>query len=1440
MSKSATRSAARNRLFSNRPARYAMSRFALGLLRRFLLFWLAACWLAWPAQAQPPAGGAPHKLLFIATSNVPKGKFHELAKMAAPYGLAVDSYIVPLGAGAGALEPQRLKGHEAVLLDLPMRPQTLAAMGDIVKNIEAPYFAWLHESETPLAGGFDEKQLQNLIAYYENGGERNMKNFLALLSAIVHKKPAPADLPAPVVFPKSAVYHPKAPDLVFASVPEFLKFKGLSQAQIQGQAERPPIIALSIHQEYISGMQTGFIDDLVQRIEKTGAIAMPIYDRMLPAGDIGKLLRPFANEQPDAAPLADAIVSFQITLNAEGRRKEFEELGLPVIQATTYRTGDEAAWAADEHGLPMASIPFYMTQPEMAGVADIQIASAVRQGGDEAIAAIPAQMQSMADKALNLAALRRKPNAQKELALIFWNHPGGEKNVAASFMNVPRSLISVMKALRAAGYDVPEPPEEEKLIADVQRLLAPGYRDGELPGLLKDGLAALLPVAQYRQWLQSLPAATQAAMRKRWGEPERSAYVIQQGGKSYFVIPRLQMGRLALLPLMGRSDKGVDKNAGEGSLSEAALYHSTKADALPPHSYLAAYLWVRQGAMDEKALQAAKKHPLPPAASPARDALIHFGTHGTQEWLPGKERGLSLFDPPMLAVGDVPVVYPYIIDNVGEATQAKRRGRAVTISHQTAALRPAGLHDKLEEIHELLHKWLAQDEGAVKAQYAADILKMAEKERLMADMAWAPEKARAEFPAFVDALHVHLHELAQTIQPIGLHTFGEAATPGHRIATAMMMLGQPYQEAAARQAGVPESELDEALVINYEALDQNPGYRLLADSLDGKTPANLPEELQKQLEQGKAWWQALDASSENEGLLQALAGRYVPTSTGGDPVRNPDTLRTGRNLYGFDPSRVPPKQAWEAGKKAGDALIEAHRQQNGGKYPAKIAFSLWSAETMRHQGLLEAQALWLMGVEPVWNAGGRVEGVRLIPRQELGRPRVDVVISATGLYRDHFPNIMEKLAQAAKLASEAEGESEADNPIAANTRRIASKLRAGGMSEADALDAAQTRIFSSASGRYGTGINHAAMDTDQWQGKAEGDRKLARLYLSRMQYAYGPNAAKWGSTLAGDGEDEGGGKASGKESGKASAQDAPNLYAEQLRGTEGAVLSRTSNVYGMLTTDDPFQFLGGIGLAVRHLDGKAPQLYISNLRKAGGERLETAAQFLAKELSTRQFHPGYIKGLMAEGYAGTLEVLDATNNFWGWTAVSREIVRDDQWQEMMDVYVRDKHQLGLNQWFEKHNPHAQAQTIERMVEAIRQGYWRTDKQTLADLKARYVELARKYDVRSENAPFTAFVNDPASTAPAPGFGLEAPAAAAPAEQPAQPQAEQPPETPPEQAADTPPAETVRGMQLERQQPPPPPDGSDETDWQRLIAICALLALMAAGAASQARAGRKCR
>ena len=449
--------------------------------------------------------------------------------------------------------------------------------------------------------------------------------------------------------------------------------------------------------------------------------------------------------------------------------------------------------------------------------------------------------------------------------------------------------------------------------------------------------------------------------------------------------------------------------------------------------------------------------------------------------------------------------------------------------------------------------------------------------------------------------------------------------------------------------------------------------------------------------------------------------------------------------------------------------------------------------------------------------------------------------------------------------------------VAANTARIRALLKDRGLDEDSARDAAQTRIFSSEQGLYGSGLDDAALATDTWEGKNEGDHKLANLYLSRMQYAYGPDPRRWGKRLADIMSQPAGGSAQSASGGNAvsasgaspdgttanTTANAPgargealNLYAEQLRGTEGAVLSRSSNLYGMLTTDDPFQYLGGIGLAVRHLDGKAPELYISNLRTPGSGRVERASQFLSRELATRQFHPGYIKGLMAEGYAGTLEVLDATNNLWGWTAVAREIVRDDQWQEMVDVYVRDKHQLGLKDWFEQHNPHALAQTIERMLEAARQGYWQTDAQTLNELKERWQDLAQRFEVRSENARFMAYVQNGTGTRPkaapqapadapsaagnAPGFGLQAPSqpAAAPAA-PASSQTSTPPAEPPRQPPPQPakPVETVRGQRLEPvkqtdSQKPAPTD--EDPAWLRWLGALGIVLLILSGARHQKR------
>jgi cobaltochelatase CobN len=776
------------------------------------------------------------------------------------------------------------------------------------------------------------------------------------------------------------------------------------------------------------------------------------------------------------------------------------------------------------------------------------------------------------------------------------------------------------------------------------------------------------------------------------------------------------------------------------------------------------------------------------------DALVHFGTHGTQEWLPGKERGLSVNDYPMLAVGDVPVIYPYIVDNIGESTQAKRRGRAVIISHQTAPFAPAGLHEALTRIHDLLHAWLAQGSGEVREKLRAQFLEGVRRERIDKDLGWTAERIDRDFDTFLSEVHDHLHELSRAAQPMGLHTFGQGAEERWRIATVLLMMGKDYWHGVAG----PGEEADEMLVGDYERLTESTPYRKLrAILIDGADLSTLPEPARAPAAKAREWYEALGAQGEMRGLLAALDGRYIPTSYGGDPIKNPDALPTGRNMYGFDPSRVPTKAAWEAGKEALDKLVEAHRAKTG-HAPNKVAFTLWSVETMRHFGMLEAQALWALGVEPVWDAGGRVTDVRLVPRAALGRPRIDVVLSATGLYRDHFPNVMRQLAKAAKLAAEAD---EPDNPVARNSERIAQRLRARGLDADSAQRAAQTRIFSSESGRYGTGLDDAALATDTWKTQAEGDRKLAELYLSRMQFAYGPDESEWGQRGA-----------------KGDAK--LNLYAEHLKGTDSAVLSRSSNLYGMLTTDDPFQYLGGLALAVRHLDGKAPELYISNLRGQGAGRVEGAAQFLATELATRNFHPGYIKGLMAEGYAGTLQVLDGINNFAGWQSVAREIVRDDQWQEFMDVYVRDKHALGLKQWFESRNPHALAQAIERMLEAARLHQWKADPASVAELKARYNDLARRFDVKTDNAALKAFV--------APGFGLQAAAPAAAAQPAPNPSPAQAPAPEPPPPAPAPPP--IEGMLLERVADAAAPNVA--LSWSAL----ALLLLAALGGAARARRG----
>lgn len=1286
-------------------------------LRRSILT-LAICIAGLPAAVLPivaqTSSALPNaqRVRIVTVDFVLPGKLEKTSKLARDVQIELDHLYVETAPG----DPKDwLDNVGLVILDTP-RPMDLAKvqqrLGPALSKTRTP---WVRiGGGPPVFGNIPPQHARRLTAYYAGGGEKNLRAMFAYVRAWRDGADTNAVAP-PSALPATGFYHPTAPS-VFDNLDNYLAW---GRDRWNNDAPR---IAFAIHSSLISGMETKVIDTLVAQSEARGLVPIVFWFN---AGDpeaLQKLLVPAG---------ADVLIIATHLQNGPARKVEFLKLNIPVLQTVSYRDGDPEAWAKATSGMSQHLVAPFLAVPEGWGVSDPMVIDAVHDGEPVPIVS---QVHALLAKAARLAALRHKSVAGKRLALMFWNYPPGEKNVSASNLNVPRSLAKLTEALAAAGYDV-SPTDELRLIAAAQSMLGALYHPEQLNALLTDGLADTLPVARYRAWLETLPAGKRDELLSRGGAPEDQAGLVEIGGEKRFVIPRLAIGKLLIMPQLPRSG------------TPGADYHDTKQP--PGHAYLAAYLYLRDIA--------------------GVDALIHFGTHGTQEWTPGKDHGLSVDDYPYLAVGDLPVFYPYIQDNIAEAIQAKRRGRAVTVSHQTPPFAPAGLYDELRDLHAKIHEYIQLDDGAVRDRTAAQIRDLVVRANMHRDVGWNETRIEAEFPTFLSALHDHVHELARHAMPLGLHTFGQPASPEHRLVTVMQQLGEPFY----RHLG---TEPDEFFATDFNALQDSPPYSLLQRHLREGAP--LPEiadtELRAMVERAAGLDRYLAETGEIEALLAGLAGGFVAPGKGGDPIRNPD-VPSGRNLFPFEPDKVPTQAAYEAGGKALQQLVDAYRADHNGETPKKLAFSLWSGETMRHLGVVEGQILHALGLRPVWDDGGRVRALDIIPSRELGRLRIDTVIQVTSVYRDQFDGFMRLLADAmARLAAL----DEPHNAVADNARTVAQTLVAQGVAAQRAPELAALRIFSNAPGDYGTSLPGSVLQSTTWDKEAP----LAEAFLDRLQYAYG--AKEWGVRVNGG-----------------------NLFAEQLKGTQGAVLSRSSKLHGILSTDHPFEYLGGLSLAIRHLDGKSPSLYIADLRERTS-RITSAARFLADEMRTRTLNPHWISGMQQEGYAGTLELLNAVNNLFGWQVTDPGAVRADQWQAVHDTFIRDIRKLGLNAWFDQHNQTAQAQIVERMVEAIRKGYWDATEQTRRELVERWRELAEQHGVNIGEPATRAFV-----AAMAAGFGLR-PTAAAPA-------------SPAGTAAE--PGEQVRGPVL---QPMAPTDRTGIPPWQTWLALALLAACLCVGALSQ--------
>lgn len=1131
--------------------------------------------------------------------------------------------------------------------------------------------------ETNLLKGMSTEQARTLHDYYDNGGR---ENFARLLDYIAFKLIGGDSRPVspPVIYPEVGIYAPGYEGLVFETLDAYLSWRGVTMGA-------KPIIGVMMQRALIEAADTQLIDAAIAALEAEGAITIPFFYELSPmSSDYAPLI------QVNGETLVDVIVNFRTIHWADKRKAEFERFGAPVVQALTYASGDQQQWEGDSQGISPGMTPFLLVLPEGAGVIDPIIVAAVNaQTGKAEI--IDYQLEHLAGRALMLAALRHKPNAEKKLTVMVW----GDKDLGASFLNVPESLRAISDGLNAAGYSV-DAVDSVYFSDPVDRILNPFYRDYELDELLAKDLAELMPVADYLAWFNTLPKEVIAPINDYWGDARDNFMVVEHDGAPHFVLPRIRNGNMLVMRQPPRADdKDEDKR----------IYHQGTVPM--NHYYLAAYYYAREFW--------------------GSDAIIHLGTHGSHEYLNGKERGLSRYDQSNLAVWDTPVFYPFIVDDVGEAMQTKRRGAATVISHMTPPFAAAGLQGDLADLHQLMHEYEQLDDGGVKKRTAVQIKEQCVTSKICEDFAWEAAAIDADFEGFLKELHSFMEDVATNSQPLGLHTFGELPEERLITSTLVQMLGgdfaararafeaRNYPAKGAATTAVDDHYLDPG----HENLEELAGFKTVRDFVLGpRTMDDLPKELKADVARGREMLANMRAISELSHLLAGLDGRYVPVKNGGDPVRHPDALPTGYNLVGFDPARLPTEAAFEQGKDLVDGIIADYYSKHG-RYPDKLAFSLWSIEAMRHHGVLESQALYAMGVRPLWSDDGRVVGTEIIPARELKRPRVDVVLSATGLYRDAFPNVMKLLAEAVNKVAELK---EANNSVWENSQRIKADLIAEGLEAEEAAYLSTVRLFSNESGAYGSGVDDAVRASDTW----ETDVKIADNYMGKMGYAYGADDGRWGQKFEG-----------------------VNLYGKQLSGTDVAMFARSSNIYGMLSSDDPFEYFGSLALAVRTLDGKSPDMVVANLRDADNARAEGAAQFLAKELRTRTLNKRWVKEMMVEGYSGSTTVTSRVTNFWGWQVVDPNLVRDDQWQSFFEVYVEDAFELGVDEWFETVNPGAQAEMIERMLEAVRKGYWAANDLTQTKLIERLSELTQRYDLVADNEKLTEFVNQKAV-----GFGLD--------------------------------------------------------------------------------------
>ncbi|WP_347900908.1 cobaltochelatase subunit CobN [Pseudomonas purpurea] len=1067
----------------------------------------------------------------------------------------------------------------------------------------------------------------------------------------------------PKTLPRTAIYHPHNSNAV------------LGDWQADWQPDQP-VAAVLFYRSHLQAANTAFIDVFCQRLQAAGLNPLPIALASLKEPGCLTVVEDWLDE-----------VHASVILNTTGFAQSSPEAphlrpfrrNIPVIQAICAQD-NEPGWRASEQGLGPRDLAMHIALPELDGriisrpisFKDLAWRSERSQSDVVCYRPQPERMDFVAELARRWVDLARVANGEKRIALILANYPTRDGRIGNGVgLDTPAAALNILRALHAEGYPLPaELPQSGTAL--IQQLLGGVSNDLETIDLRL--CQQSLALDDYFSMFNALPEANRTAVLERWGTPENDPMF--RGGRMMIAGLRLGLTFVGIQPARGYQ------------VDPSAVYHDP--DLVPPHGYLAFYFWLRKvyGA----------------------HALIHVGKHGNLEWLPGKGVGLSEHCWPDALLGPLPNIYPFIVNDPGEGAQAKRRTQAVIIDHLMPPLTRAETYGPLRNLELLADEYyeaqLLDPRRARELQ--RDILNLVRETHIDRELQ-LDEKLDSEADAaiWLPRLDTYLCDLKESQIRDGLHVLGESPTGRLRIDTLLALLRIPRGDGRGAQSSLLRA-LAKAFELGFDPLDcalaepwteRRPQALQDVSSELWRTAGDVRERLElfagqlieaaligdvEQLEDS-GWADVraiiehlrevvaprLDACgpAEMRGVLDALAGRFVPAGPSGAPSRGRlDVLPTGRNFYSVDVRNLPTTTAWRIGFQSASLILERHLQDHG-DHLRQLGLSVWGTATMRTGGDDIAQAMALMGVRPVWATGSQqVDDFEILPLSLLDRPRVDVTLRVSGFFRDAFANLI-RLFDAAVQAVAALDEPDDMNPLAAKVRAERETLMQSGLDAEAAGRQAGWRIFGAKPGAYGAGVQ-GAIDGRVWQSRED----LAEVYLNWGGYAYG-----------------------GSDEGTAARQQ----FAQRLSQVQAVLQNQDNREHDLLDSNDYYQFQGGMLAAVESLSGETAASYHGDHSQPDLPKVRTLKEELNRVIRSRAANPKWIEGVKRHGYKGAFELAATVDNLFAFDATT-QLIDDHQYALLAEAYLLDP---STREFVRQHNPHALRDMTERMLEAQQRGMW---------------------------------------------------------------------------------------------------------------------------------------